>query len=189
VRTEDCLQGFGADDGTRTHDLLHGKCARPFAPVRARSLKTLRLQGFSFTPANGSEPERTPNLAILATDSGVERRPPSRCCCRRSHRRRHHHRRRLPTRRSRIRLSRVRLDISCGIVARGPGYRTSGGRAVLGARRLAAEERSNPIDDALEGVPRPHALVAFVGLRVPLEPFAEASAYRGVKATLALSDH
>ena len=28
-----------ADDGTRTHDLLHGKCERPFAPVRARSLK------------------------------------------------------------------------------------------------------------------------------------------------------
>src|SRR5687767_9043786 len=28
-----------ADDGTRTHDLLHGKCARPFAPVRACSLK------------------------------------------------------------------------------------------------------------------------------------------------------
>ena len=29
----------GADDGTRTHDLLHGKCERPFAPVRVRSLK------------------------------------------------------------------------------------------------------------------------------------------------------
>jgi hypothetical protein len=28
-----------ADDGTRTHDLLHGKCERPFAPVRVRSLK------------------------------------------------------------------------------------------------------------------------------------------------------
>jgi hypothetical protein len=83
----------------------------------------------------------------------------------------------------------VRLDISSGIVARCPGYRTSGGRAVLGARRLAAEERSNPIDDALEGVARPRALEAFVGLRVPLERFAEASAYRGVKATLALSDH
>jgi hypothetical protein len=28
-----------ADDGTRTHDLLHGKCEQPFAPVRDRSLK------------------------------------------------------------------------------------------------------------------------------------------------------
>src|SRR3990172_2959802 len=28
---------FKADDGTRTHDLLHGKCARPFAAVRGRS--------------------------------------------------------------------------------------------------------------------------------------------------------
>ena len=28
-----------ADEGTRTFDLLHGKCERPFAPVRSRSLK------------------------------------------------------------------------------------------------------------------------------------------------------
>jgi hypothetical protein len=28
------LQGIQADDGTRTHDLLHGKCWRAFARVR-----------------------------------------------------------------------------------------------------------------------------------------------------------
>ena len=62
---------LGADDGTRTHDLLHGKCERAFAPVRARSrpfAQTARLQGFPYKRANGTEPERTPNLAILATE-------------------------------------------------------------------------------------------------------------------------
>lgn len=47
---------------------------------------------------------------------------------------------------------------------------------------------------AVEGLVRarenwPDALEAFVDLRVPRERFAEAFAYRGVKATLALSDH
>src|SRR6266511_2508200 len=67
-----CFAGtFRADDGTRTHDLLHGKCERAFAPVRARSrpfAQTARLQGFPYKRANGTEPERTPNLAILATE-------------------------------------------------------------------------------------------------------------------------
>ncbi len=45
------------------------------ATVRARSrpfAQTTCLQGFPCKRANGSEPERTPNLAILATESGVE---------------------------------------------------------------------------------------------------------------------
>jgi len=57
---------LGADDGTRTHDLLHGKsqrCSRPFAPVRSNRL----FPGLPSKRANGAEPERTPNLAILAT--------------------------------------------------------------------------------------------------------------------------
>jgi hypothetical protein len=40
----------------------------PFASVRSNRC----LQGFTFTRANVSEPERTPNLAILATASGAE---------------------------------------------------------------------------------------------------------------------
>jgi hypothetical protein len=59
-----------ADEGTRALDLLHGKCERLFAPVRARSLKGLVCSG----SRQASEPERTPNLAILATDSGAETR-------------------------------------------------------------------------------------------------------------------
>jgi hypothetical protein len=58
-----------ADDGTRTHDLLHGKgqrCSRPFAPVRSNSVSA----GSASEQANPSEHERTPNLAILATVSG-----------------------------------------------------------------------------------------------------------------------
>jgi len=35
-----------ADEGTRTLDLLHGKCWRPFAPVRTRSLKPAVCRGF-----------------------------------------------------------------------------------------------------------------------------------------------
>jgi hypothetical protein len=56
----------GADDGTRTHDLLHGKsqrCSHGFAPVRSNRLSTRCLA----ERANATEPERTPNLAILAT--------------------------------------------------------------------------------------------------------------------------
>jgi hypothetical protein len=59
---------LGADDGTRTHDLLHGKCARcsrPFAPVR--SIRS--FAGSSSERPNATAPERTPNLAILATSS------------------------------------------------------------------------------------------------------------------------
>jgi hypothetical protein len=41
----------------------------------------------------------------------------------------------------------LRLDVSCGIVVRGRGYHTSCSRAVFGTGRLAAEERSNAIDD------------------------------------------
>jgi hypothetical protein len=37
---------FRADDGTRTHDLLHGKGWRAFAPVRARSPKRLVCSDF-----------------------------------------------------------------------------------------------------------------------------------------------
>src|SRR5215471_1773951 len=40
------LQGTQADDGTRTHDLLHGKCRRAFAPVRSRSPKPDVCSGF-----------------------------------------------------------------------------------------------------------------------------------------------
>jgi hypothetical protein len=47
----------GAVDGTRTHDLLHGKCERPFAAVRSRSLKPSVCSGFSVGRANVSEPE------------------------------------------------------------------------------------------------------------------------------------
>jgi hypothetical protein len=43
--------------------------SRLFAP---RSLKCGCLHGFPSERANGSEPERTPNLAILATASGAE---------------------------------------------------------------------------------------------------------------------
>jgi hypothetical protein len=44
VRTTPSVQFAGtlrADEGTRTLDLLHGKCERPFAPVRTRSVKRL----------------------------------------------------------------------------------------------------------------------------------------------------
>jgi hypothetical protein len=48
----------GADDGTRTHDLLHGKSWRAFAPVRSCSLKPPVCSGFGSgvrTRANPSE--------------------------------------------------------------------------------------------------------------------------------------
>ena len=54
--------------GLETHDLLHGKCERPFAPVRARSVKPPVCRAL----IQVSEPERTPNLAIFPTDSGGE---------------------------------------------------------------------------------------------------------------------
>jgi hypothetical protein len=53
------FQGFlEADDGTRTHDLLHGKAWRAFAPVRVRSLNLLFSSSFASserTAANPSE--------------------------------------------------------------------------------------------------------------------------------------
>jgi hypothetical protein len=55
-----------ADEGTRTLDLLHGKCARcsyPFAPVGSN----FSFAASSSERANTTEPERTPNLALLAT--------------------------------------------------------------------------------------------------------------------------
>lgn len=53
--------------GLRTHDLLDGKCARP---VRFRSRPFAQTASFQRFPcrANVTEPERTPNLAILATE-------------------------------------------------------------------------------------------------------------------------
>src|SRR5262249_4359571 len=63
-----------ADDGTRTHDLLHGKCAR--CSHLCASVRSSRL--FPRLPvgrANVTEPERTPNLAILATPSCGTRDP------------------------------------------------------------------------------------------------------------------
>jgi hypothetical protein len=54
-----------ADDGTRTHDLLHGKCQRPVAPVRARSLKPPVCRSFRAgerTEPNPSERRTLPSL-------------------------------------------------------------------------------------------------------------------------------
>ena len=46
---------LGADDGARTHDLLHGKSWRAFAPVRSGSLKP----PFAATPRGASERKRS----------------------------------------------------------------------------------------------------------------------------------
>jgi hypothetical protein len=62
--------GLRADDGTRTHDLLHRNCSQPFAPVRARSLKP--PVWMVCVHRAGANPSETPNLAILATASGAE---------------------------------------------------------------------------------------------------------------------
>ena len=63
-----------ADEGTRTLDLLHGKCERPFAPVRARSLKTAVCSDsrpHQRTRANPSERRTLPFLPrIQALNSG-----------------------------------------------------------------------------------------------------------------------
>jgi hypothetical protein len=42
--------------------------SRPFAPVRSSRV----FPGSGYTRANGSEPERTLNLAILAMEPGTE---------------------------------------------------------------------------------------------------------------------
>jgi hypothetical protein len=58
---------FRADEGTRTLDLLHGKCEPPFAPVRAHSLKPA-ICGDSVqrerTRANPSERRTLPSLPL-----------------------------------------------------------------------------------------------------------------------------
>jgi hypothetical protein len=67
-RTMRIAGSFRADDGTRTHDLLHGKCERPFAPVRSRSLKRPVCGGFGRsgrTRANPSERRTLPFLPRL----------------------------------------------------------------------------------------------------------------------------
>ncbi len=46
---------LGADDGTRTHDLLHGKEWRAFAPVRVSSPKPVIFRGLRLRQANASE--------------------------------------------------------------------------------------------------------------------------------------
>jgi hypothetical protein len=51
--------------------------SRAFAPVRSNRL----LAAVSVQRANSTEPERTPNLAILATESGALACPPSRVRC------------------------------------------------------------------------------------------------------------
>ena len=61
-----------ADDGTRTHDLLHGKRAQAFAPVRARSLK-LPICGAVLATTGRGQPERTTSVTIVTTDSLLKR--------------------------------------------------------------------------------------------------------------------
>jgi hypothetical protein len=61
------LQGIQADDGTRTHGLLHGKGWRAFAPVRLSSPKTVVCGGFEGserTEANPSERSMQPLLPL-----------------------------------------------------------------------------------------------------------------------------
>jgi hypothetical protein len=54
-----------ADDGTRTYDLLHGKCARPFAPVRARSLKPSTRRAFRVGERTRPNPSERRTLPFL----------------------------------------------------------------------------------------------------------------------------
>ena len=67
--------------------------------------------------------------------------------------------------------------------------------AILGNRALFGSVNANRVDwtAAVDHLDRarerwPDALEAFVGLRVPLDGFADAFAFGGVKATLALED-
>ena len=73
--------------------------------------------------------------------------------------------------------------------------RVLGVDAILGNRALFGSVNANRVDwtAAVEHLDRarerwPDALEAFVGLRVPLDGFADAFAFGGVKATLALED-
>jgi hypothetical protein len=54
-----------ADDGTRTHDLLHGKCERPFAPVRTRSVKRLDCGTFPRIERTRPHPSERRTLPFL----------------------------------------------------------------------------------------------------------------------------
>jgi hypothetical protein len=56
-----------ADEGTRTLDLLHGKCERPFASVRAGSLKPADCRVSRPSERTRANPSERRNLAILAT--------------------------------------------------------------------------------------------------------------------------
>jgi hypothetical protein len=69
--------GFRSDDGTRTHDLLHGKCRRAFAPVRARSLKRLDCRTFPRIERTRPHPSERRPLPFLPRNSaaGVQRPP------------------------------------------------------------------------------------------------------------------
>jgi threonine dehydrogenase-like Zn-dependent dehydrogenase len=73
--------------------------------------------------------------------------------------------------------------------------RVLGVDAILGNRALFGSVNANRVDwtAAVAHLDRarerwPEALEAFVGLRVPLDGFADAFAFGGVKATLALED-
>jgi hypothetical protein len=70
--------------------------------------------------------------------------------------------------------------------------RVLGVDTILGNRALIGSVNANRVDwvDAVDRLDRalgrwPEALEAFVGLRVPVDGFAEAFAFGGVKATLA----
>jgi hypothetical protein len=99
-----------ADDGTRTHDLLHGKsqrCSHLFAGVRSNRL----VAGSSSVRPNASERERTPNLAILATPRSATRRlcRAATSCAPRPLRARA----RAPSRRGHVSSSGVRVERGC----------------------------------------------------------------------------
>jgi hypothetical protein len=73
--------------------------------------------------------------------------------------------------------------------------RVLGVDAILGNRAIFGSVNANRVDwtAAVEHLARarerwPEALEAFVGLRVPLDGFAEAFGFGGVKATLRLED-
>jgi zinc-ribbon domain len=71
---------LGADDGTRTHDLLHGKCERPSAPVRARSLKPKVYRDFRTserTRPNPSERRTLPFLPRSRSPTAIEASRPT----------------------------------------------------------------------------------------------------------------
>ncbi|HZO97528.1 MAG TPA: alcohol dehydrogenase catalytic domain-containing protein [Gaiellaceae bacterium] len=76
------------------------------------------------------------------------------------------------------------------------GGRVLGVDLILGNRVVfgSVNARRDDVVDAVDALRRararwPEALDAFVGLRVPLDRFADAFGFRGVKATLVLDDH